>query len=153
AVDMEGDLPEELTAEMRCTVGLDGLPPVVFEDTYSGSGVAGGRAPAALYSPVAAVVNMLQYNAYRPVRVTSIECETKLRPGRTTAEIDTVELDRDTVAPGETLRATVVLRPYRGLRRRVRVELPIPADLPEGAYTATACDGPSQARAHLKEHP
>jgi hypothetical protein len=153
AVDMEGDLPEELTAELRCTVELAGLPPVVFADTYSGSAVSGGRAPAALYNPVASVVNLLQYNAYKPVHINRIECETKLRPGRRTAEIDSVELDADTVAPGEPLRATVTLRPFRGPRQRVRVELPVPADLADGPYTATVCDGPSQARLHLKDHP
>ncbi len=153
AVDMEGELPEELTAELRCTVELAGLPPVVFADTYSGSAVSGGRAPAALFSPVASVVNLLQYNAYKPVRIDRIECETKLTPGRRTAEIDSVELDADTVVPGEALKATVTLRPYRGPRQRVRVELPVPADLAEGPYTATVCDGPTQARLHLKDHP
>jgi hypothetical protein len=152
-VDMEGELPEELTADLKCTIDLAGLPPVVFEDTYSGSAVSGGRAPGALYSPVAAVVNMLQYNAYRPVRVNSIECETKLHAGRRNAEIEAVELDTDTLAPGDTLKATVLLRPFRGPRLRRRVELSLPADLPDGSYTATVCDGPLQARAHLREHP
>src|SRR5581483_2405475 len=54
---------------------------------------------------------------------------------------------------GSALKATVYLRPYRGPRQRVRVELPIPADLPDGSYTATVCDGPTQARQHLREHP
>jgi hypothetical protein len=152
-VDMEGDLPEELTADLRCTVELAGLPPVVFEDTYSGGGVSGGRAPAALFSPVAAVVNMLQFNTYKPVRINRIECETKLQPGRRTAEIEAVELDADTVAPGDTLKAAVTLRPFRGPRQRLRVELPVPTDLPDGSYTATVCDGPSHARQHLRDHP
>ncbi len=152
-VDMEGDLPEELTAELRCTVELAGLPPIVFEDTYSGGGVSGGRAPAALFSPVGSVVNMLQFNAFKPVRINRIECETKLHAGRRTAEIEAVELDAATVAPGDKLSAAVTLRPFRGPRQRLRIDLPIPADLPDGSYTATICDGPSNARQSLREHP
>jgi hypothetical protein len=153
SVDMEGDLPEDLTAEMRCTIAVEGQAPVVFEDTYSGVSVSGGRAPAALYSPVAAVVSLLAYNAYQPVRLQRIDCTTTLRPGRRTAEIEAVELDSDTVAPGAALKATVTLKPYQGPRQRLRVELPLPADLPEGGYSATVCDGPTQARTHLREHP
>src|SRR5439155_15514313 len=87
AVDMEGDLPEELTAELRCTVEVEGQAPVVFEDTYSGPAISGGTAPAALYTPVATVVNMLMYNNYKPVRVNRIDCTTKLYPGRRSADI------------------------------------------------------------------
>jgi hypothetical protein len=152
-VDMEGELPEEMTADLKCTVELAGLPPVVFEDTYSGGGVSGGRAPAALFSPVASVVNMLQFNSYKPVRINRIECETRLHAARRTAEIEAVELDADTVAPGDTLKAVVTLRPFRGPRQRVRIELPVPADLPDGSHTATICDGPSNARQQLRDHP
>jgi hypothetical protein len=152
-VDMEGELPEELTADLKCTVELAGLPPIVFEDTYSGGGLSGGHAPSALFSPVASVVNMLQFNMYKPVRINRIECETKLHAGRRTADIEAVELDADTVAPGDTLKAAVTLRPFRGPRQRLRVELPVPADLPDGSYTATVCDGLSNARSHLREHP
>src|SRR5262249_39740259 len=61
AVDMEGEMPEELTAELRCTVEVEGQAPLVFEDTYSGAAVSGGRAPSALYNPVATAVNVLMY--------------------------------------------------------------------------------------------
>ena len=99
------------------------------------------------------MVNLLTYNTYKPVRITKIECETKLRPGRRTAEIEAVELAADAVAPGGTLKAGVYLKPYKQPRRRVEVELPLPADLPEGPYTAVVCDGPTQARLHLRDHP
>ena len=57
-------------------------------------------------NPIATVVNLLTYNTYKPVRITKIECETKLRPGRRTAEIEAVELVADTVAPGGPPRAS-----------------------------------------------
>ena len=50
--------------------------PLVIKDTFSG--FSGGRAPAALYSQVAAVVNLLTYNPYQPVRIKRIECDTHI---------------------------------------------------------------------------
>src|SRR5262249_7543293 len=67
SVDMEGDLPEELTAELQVKIEVEGHPPVILHDTFSGSSFSGGRAPQALYMQVANVVQMLTYNTYRQV--------------------------------------------------------------------------------------
>jgi hypothetical protein len=153
SVDMEGELPEELTAELKAKIEVEGRPPVVIHDTFSGSSYSGGRAPQALYSQVASVVNLLTYNTYRPVRIKRIECDTRIHPGRRTAEIEAVELDSETLSPGETLRATVLVRPFKGLRQRLPVSLKLPADLPEGEYTATVCDDHASARQALRDDP
>jgi hypothetical protein len=153
SVDMEGELPEELTAELTAKIEVEGRAPVVIQDTFSGSSFSGGRAPQALYTQVASVVNLLTYNTYRPVRIKKIECDTRINPGRRTADIEAVELDSETYAPGETLKATVFVRPYKGLRRRVPVTLQLPADLPEGSYTATVCDDVASARQDLRDNP
>ena len=153
SVDMEGDLPEELTAELKATIEVDGRPAVVIEDTFSGASYSGGRAPQALYNQIAGVVGMLTYNTYKPVRINRIDCETRILSGRRTADIEAVELASDTVTPGETLKATVFLRPYKGLRQRVPVSLKLPADMPEGTYAATVCDDLARARQHLRDNP
>ncbi len=153
SVDMEGDLPEELTAELKARIEVEGRPPVTIEDTFSGASYSGGRAPQALYSQISGVVGMLTYNTYKPVRINRIECETRILSGRRTAEIEAVELASDTLAPGDTLKATVFLRPYKGLRQRVPVRLKLPADMPEGKYTATVCDDLARARQHLRDNP
>jgi hypothetical protein len=151
SVDMEGELPEEMTAALTARVELEGHGPLVLKDTFSG--FTGGRAPAALFTPVATVLQMLAYNPYQPVRVTRVECETEITPGRRTADIEAVELDADSYAPGDTVRATVVLRPYKAEPCRVRVALMLPADMPEGSYTATVCDDPTRARLGLRDDP
>jgi hypothetical protein len=151
SVDMEGELPEEMTAELTARIELEDHEPLVLKDTFSG--FTGGRAPAALYSPLAAVLQMLVYSPYQPVRVTRVECDTEIVPGRRTAEIEAVELNSDTYAPGETVKATVRLRPYKGEPRRVPVELKLPADVPEGTYTATVCDDMARARLALRDDP
>ncbi len=151
AVDTEGELPEELTAEMKVTVEVEGRPPLVIEDTFSG--FSGGRAPQALFSHPANLVNQLVYNVYQPVRISRIECEAQIVSGRRTADIEAVELDSDVYEPGDTLRATVYLRPYKGPRQRVPVTLKLPADLPEGSYTASVYDELTAARNDLRDNP
>jgi hypothetical protein len=153
SVDTEGDLPEELTAEMTCRIEVEGHAPVVVKDTFSGSSYSGGRAPQALYNPISSILHQLTYNTYKQLRVTRVDCETTLRPGRVSADIEAVELDADTYAPGETVKATAYVRPYKGQRQRVAVSLKLPADLPEGTYTAQVCDDVTNSRLDLRDNP
>lgn len=153
AVDMQGEMPEELTAEFRARIEVDGHEPIVIKDTYSGAGFSAGRAPGALYSQVAQIVYTLAYNSYQPVRIKKVECDTVIKPVRTTAEIESVEVESEVYAPGETLKANVYLRPFKGLKQRLPVELKLPADLAEGSYTATVCDDPTAARGQMRENP
>jgi hypothetical protein len=153
SVDMEGELPEELTAELNVKIEVEGHAPVTLHDTFSGSSYSGGRAPMALYMQVAQVVQMLTYNTYRQVPIKAITCTTKITEGRKTADIEAVELDKDVLCPGETLKATVFLRPYKGLRQRIPVTLKLPADLAEGTYTATVSDDLACIRQEIRDDP
>ncbi|TMQ35478.1 MAG: SpoIVB peptidase S55 [Planctomycetota bacterium] len=153
SVDMEGDLPEELTAELQAKVEVEGHEPLIIKDVFSGSSYSGGRAPQSLYNLVSTLINILAYNTYKPLRINRIDCETRIEAGRRTAEIDAVELDSETYAPGDTIRAAVFVRPYKGLRQRVPLLLQLPADLPEGHYTATVCDDLTNARYEMRENP
>jgi hypothetical protein len=138
---------------MRIAIDVEGRPPVIVEDTFSGSTFSGGRAPQALYSQVASLINLLTFNAYRPVRINHIDCATQICSGRRTADIEAIELDSETYAPGEMLKATVFIRPYKGLPQRLPATLKLPADLPEGVYTATVCDDLTNARRALADDP
>jgi hypothetical protein len=153
SVDMEGDLPEEMTAHMKASIEIEGQPPLVIHDTFSGSSFSGGRAPQAIYSQVANVISQLTFHSYEPVRINRIDCITEIEPGRRTAEIEAVEVEADTYAPGETVKAVVFLRPYKGLRERVPVTLELPSDLPEGSYIATVGDDLANARQLVRDNP
>jgi hypothetical protein len=153
SVDMEGELPEELTADLNARIEVEGHDPVIIKDTYSGSSYSGGRAPAALYNHISAVVSLLTYNSYKPIKINRVDCETRIRTGRQTADIEAIELDSEIYSPGDTLKATVFLRPYKGLRQRLPVALKLPADLPEGNYAATVCDDLTNARFELRDNP
>jgi hypothetical protein len=99
------------------------------------------------------MASAIHNNPYGALRITGIECQTVIRPGRITAEIESVELDADTVAPGETLKATVHLRPWKSAPVRQRLELKIPNDLPEGSYVLMISDDLTRARNDLRDRP
>jgi len=151
SVDMEGDLPDEMTADLEARIDIEGRDPIVIKDTFSG--FSGSRAPNALYNQVGAVVNLLTRNSFKPVRLERIECRTQVKPGRCTADIEAVELASDTYEPGETVKATVFVRPYKGVRQRVPVSLTLPGDLPEGPYIITIGDDLLNARLTLRDNP
>ncbi len=151
SIDMEGELPDELTAHFTARIELEEGAPIVIKDTFSG--FSGGRAPHALFAPVANIVSQLTSNPYKSLRIKRIECETQILPGRVSAEIEAVELGSASYAPGETLKASVFLRPYKGLRQRVNVSLELPADLPEGSYHATLTDEVNSARMTIRGSP
>jgi hypothetical protein len=151
SIDMEGELPEEMTAQLQARVEIEGHAPIVINDTFSG--FSGSRAAQSLYSQVGAVISLLTRNSFRPVRIQRIACQTRVQSGRKTAEIEAVELASDTYEPGETIKATVFVRPYKGVRQRLAVLLKLPADLPEGPYVATVCDDLLHARLTLRDNP
>ena len=153
SIDMQGELPDELTADLQARVEVEGHAPLIIQDTYSGPLYAGGRAPPSLYTPVASLVNLLTYNSYKPIRINRIECDTRIQAGRRTADIEAVELDSEAYEPGDTVKASVFLRPFKGPRQRLPVSLKLPVDLPEGTYTATVCDDLSNARFELRDDP
>jgi hypothetical protein len=152
-IDQEGDLPEEITAQLKLKIDVEGREPIVVNDLYSGPLYAGAKGPQAMYNQVALILQLLMNNSFENVRVKGVEASTDLLPGRRTADIEAVELENDVLAPGETLRATVLLRPYRGARQRVPIVLPLPADLPEGSYTAMVGDELNNARAEMRDSP
>lgn len=151
SVDMEGELPDEMTADLEARIEIAGRDPITIKDTFSG--FSGSRAPQALYSQVGSVVHLLTRNSFQPVRLERIECRTQVRPGRRTAEIESVELASDTYEPGETVQATVFVRPYKGVRQRVPLSLTLPRDLPEGSYSAIIGDDLQNARQTLRDNP
>jgi hypothetical protein len=151
SVDMQGDLPEEMTADLEARIEIEGRDPLILKDTFSG--FSGNRAPQALYGQVGAVINLLTRNSFKPVRLERIDCRTQVHSGRRSAEIESVELASDTYEPGATVKATVFVRPYKGVRQRVPVSLKLPSDLPEGSYTATICDDLINVRQTLRDNP
>jgi hypothetical protein len=153
SIDQEGDFPEEMTAHLKLKIDVEGHEPIEVNDLYSGAAFSGSKGPHAMYGQVNLILQLLLGNSFEAVRVKGIEASTEIFAGRRTAEIEAVELENDVLSPGETLKATVFLRPYKGARQRILVTLPLPADLPDGPYTAMIGDDVNNARAQLRDSP
>ncbi len=153
SLDMEGDLPDEMTARVKVRIEVEGQKPLVLEDVYSGPNFSGTKGPPAMFQPVGIMLQQLSANNFQSLRVKSIDCMIEVLAGRRTAEIEGAELESDTLAPGDTLRATVLLRPFKGQRQRVTLSLPLPVDLPDGSYSAHIGDDLNNVRAELRDNP
>ena len=153
AVDTEGNLPDELTARITATIQLKGHEPIVLEDVLSGPRYSGAAGPSAMFSPVAAIVNMLVRNSMAPIRIESIDCTVDIAAGRSVAIVDSVRLASDRVEPGQSLKAFVTLKPYKGERQTVEIDLPLPADFPEGSHEAAVCDINASLRRRFRNEP
>jgi hypothetical protein len=152
-IDQEGDFPEEVTARLKLKIDVEGRDPIVIDDLYSGPMYAGAKGPQAMYGPTALILQMILGNSFQNVRVKGIDVTTDVEAGRRSADIESVELESDVLAPGDTLKATVQLRPYKGIRQRMTLALPLPVDLPDGPYTAFIGDDLNNARAILRDNP
>lgn len=153
AIDTEGNLPEELTAHVKATVKLKGHDPIVVNDTVSGPRYTGVMGPALMFSPIASIVNLLVKNPMEVVRVESIDCDVDIATGRTVASIEAIRLASDRLEPGQTLKAFVTLKPYKGDRQTVEVDLPLPSDIEEGRYDAVLCDMQNSLRRTFRNDP
>jgi SpoIVB peptidase S55 len=153
SIDMEGNFPDEMSARIKARIEIEGHEPFILDDWFAGNQLVGDRAPQMLYQPLSLVLQHLSTNSFETLRFKSIDCTTEILPGRRVADIESTELDSDTVAPGDTLKATVTLRTFKGPKQRFNLEVKLPADMPEGQYTALIGDDLNNARAELRDNP
>jgi hypothetical protein len=153
AIDTEGNLPDELTARIKATVVLKDREPIEFNETLSGTRYTGPMGPAAMFGPIASIVNLLVRNPLGRVRIEKLDCEIEINPGRTVATVDSVVLRSDRLEPGETLHALVTVKPFKADKQTLSISLPIPADLPVGTYEVNVCDAVNSVRRRLRNEP
>jgi hypothetical protein len=153
AIDTEGNLPEELTAQLSATIRIKGHEPITMSDTFSGPRYTGQMGATALFGPLASIVNILVRNSMSPVRIESIDCDVQIEPGRKVAQIETVRVLSDTVEPGHDLKAIVTLKPFKGERETVEFTVPIADDFPEGPCEVIFCDAANSIRRALRNQP
>ena len=153
AIDTEGNLPDELTARIRADVRIQGRETITLRDTFSGPRYTGPTGASALFGPLASIVNILVKNPMAPVRIESIDCDVEIEDGRKVAAIESVRLQSSTVEPGQTLKAFVTLKPYKGERQVVEASIALPEDFPEGAHEAVVCDLTNSSRRRFRNDP
>ncbi len=153
SVDMEGNFPDEMSARVRCRIEMEGHEPLVLDDWFAGPGLTGDRIPQILYMPVAQMIQTVNNNPFENIRIKNVECTTDVVPVRRTADIESSELESDTLAPGDTLKAVITLRTFKGDKQRVNLELKLPTDISEGSYNALIGDELNNVRMDLRDSP
>jgi hypothetical protein len=153
AIDTEGNLPDELSARVGAKIKVEGHDPIVVADTFSGPRLSGPMGPMMLFGPVANLVGLLVKNPLAPLRIEAIDCEIDIRKGRTYAELESVRLASDRLEPGQTLRAFATLKPFKGDRQVVEIDVPLPADIGEGAHEMAICDYSQSLRRRFRNEP
>ena len=112
---------------------LEGAEPITVSDTFSGPRYTGPMGAAALFSPLASIVNILVRNPMAPVRIESIDCDVQIEPGRKVAADRNgsarLRHDRARSGPESDRHAEAV----QGRARDGRGHDPDPDRLPRGA--------------------
>ena len=154
AIDTEGNLPDELTAQLTATIRLKGHEPITLSDTFSGPRYTGQMGAVGAVQPAGVDREHPgpELDGARADRVDRLRRPDRAGPqgGRRSS--------RSGCSPTRSSRATtsrriVTLKPYKGERETVEIALPIPADFPEGHCEATFCDASNSIRRTVPQRP
>lgn len=98
----------------------------------------------ALFGPlqVAQIVFLLQQNEFVDPELEWIDVDMVITEPVRLLEITDLETDKETYQPGETVRYTITLKPYRGEERTITGEFPLPEDLNVRRLTLHVYGGP-----------
>lgn len=79
-------------------------------------------------------------NPFEPVMVSSLRGEVRIDSTTRQSDILSVILPRTTWQPGDTLKAFVLHRPFRGAEAILPIEMQLPRELPDGEYFLCVSD-------------
>ena len=102
--------------------------------------------PSALAEEVSAPVGALLFNSLAPVEIMRVDLDLRVRPEIRTAVIEEVVVNKYEVEAGESISATVHLKPFEAGRRSIQLTVPVPADARPGPLLLRACDAEEAAR-------
>jgi hypothetical protein len=138
SIDAAVGMGGQQSLEMSARIGIADRPPLVIRQTFDG---ASASLDAAVH--MLNIVGFLVNNSFAELDVTDIDVDLVKVAGPRVTRVVSAYPDRRIVSPGETLRLTVDLEPYRGDARRHSLDLDLPADLDPGRYMILVGDGTS----------
>ena len=153
AMGAAGDLPEELTVWCKTHIRFKRHDPITVDDMFSGPSVSGSSAMYGVLGDTLGRMQLVLQNPYEKVEVESVAMEVRTENVRRWAHIESVRLDSNVVEPGQSVRARVVMLPYKGLRFVETIELPIPKQMEPGVYRLQICDASTSEREDLEGAP
>ena len=142
------ELPKEHTLRYQIDVDFGKAGKYHAENVSSNSGVH--DLASDLVRPIGAVME----NPWgAPPEILSVNVHVTVEPKAHVAEILELKLDSRVYRPGETIKGTILLDPYRQARQSKPITFELPADLPDGNYQLTACNSTSCIRELQAEMP
>ncbi|MCJ7542988.1 MAG: hypothetical protein MUP47_00205, partial [Phycisphaerae bacterium] len=142
------DLPELHTVRHQLDIDFGDLGR--YRATNVASGMDLGQASADLIRPLLVLMNN---PLGPPAAVRSVDIHVAIEAADRSAEIVDLKLDGSIYRPGEAVTGTVTVWPFRQARRTMPVRFELPADLPDGRYTLTACDAAIATDREMSEMP
>ncbi len=130
-------IPGDAMAVVDVSVDADKLGRVERQNTYF---AASGIETEALRDYLT-MLNILSRNRFGPLDVKSVKMNVKITPGRKTADIQRVFVDKTKYEPGETVALGVELKTYQGEAFVKTVDIKIPENASNGRLTIRVAGG------------
>jgi hypothetical protein len=142
------DLPELHTVRHSVDIDFGSL------GHYHAANVASGSSTnLAMTDLVRPLIVMLNNPLAPPATIKAIDVQITVEPADRSAEILDLRLDGRVYRPGDQVTGRATIKPFRKPRQTIAVRLDLPADLPDGSYTLTACDSGSATQLMVNEMP
>jgi hypothetical protein len=94
---------------------------------------------------VAQILFTLAQNEFRDVGFNTLDMEIEVQRAVKAMRVKSIETDKETYKPGEAVKYTVVLQPYRGEEQMIEGELQLPGELDRSSVTLLAFGGPRRS--------
>lgn len=128
--------------DLRYRISLEGYPDVLIEEIFSGTS-ATQPVHLAVANTAGGLFGVLHNNRFETPRMLGARVDVKVLPENRVAVITSLSVSRTRVRPGEMIRVTAVLKPYRGESRTVAWDLKIPENMPRGDARIVVGSGPA----------
>ncbi len=128
AAMMKGPVPRENLVTYSAKIDVEGFDPITFSNISSGSSIF------QMLSETVSTVSLLLSNPYQIAKINSFEFNVKIEPKNIRSVIESVNISRSTVKPGQSVNIAVILKPYMSRRKMHNISLTIPENTPPGEY-------------------
>jgi hypothetical protein len=148
AIAAAGRAGGDTAALFRYSAAFDDGTTITRED-YLADDSGGVTAAFAVGSDV----GVMMTNPFKRVTATDVAFTIRLADKLPQARIVSASLDRDFYRPGDTVRATWELQPYRREPVRMAFEFPLPGNLPDNDYALSISDAATRMATESSRNP
>ncbi|KPJ58204.1 MAG: hypothetical protein AMS15_08970 [Planctomycetes bacterium DG_23] len=142
------NVPLENTLSYEFKLVLEKQDPIIWQDTYAGPWSAEGAA-----MDVIALTEILLNNPFSEVKITEVHLSAQLVEQQESALIESVEIEKMEVEPGEVLKVKVRLRPHKGEAVEKEMEIKVPEDAAPGKRILSVSDFATSKMMDVSEAP